>query len=259
MTTEQNSSQQTTLPSPSRAGFLNLGTIGILDQTVLWRRLYCALWEDQQHPWPSPTKNLQHHCPSGYNQNVSKECEYPLGAKSAQMKMYLEESISFIRLWTLQFSPGLELPSLSPSRVPLLMLGHCLPDGLRTTTLGFGSLLQQLWLKTNQPASAVLGADGRTKQGFSFSSSQQVGARVTFLSQGPMFSGSQRSGAQALWEEWSSYHSVVSARQAPLWAQTVLNTCPAFMHTCSVTQPCQLSATPWTVALQAPLSMGFPR
>jgi len=50
VTTEQNSNQQTTLPSPSRAGFLDLGTIGILDQTVLWWRLYCALWEDQQHP-----------------------------------------------------------------------------------------------------------------------------------------------------------------------------------------------------------------
>ena len=120
-------------------------------------------------------------------------------------------------------------------------------------------LLQQPWLETNQPASAVLGADGRTKQGFSFSSSQQVGARVTILSQGPMFSGSQRSGAQALWEEWSSYHSVVSTSQAPLWAQTALNTCPAFMHTCSVTQSCWLSATPWTIALQAPLSMGFSR
>ena len=27
----------------------------------------------------------------------------------------------------------------------------------------------------------------------------------------------------------------------------------------SVTQSCRLSATPWTVARQAPLSMGFPR
>lgn len=46
-------------------------------------------------------------------------------------------------------------------------------------------LLQQPWLETNQPASAVLGADGRTKQGFSFPLHSRLEPESPFSPRGP--------------------------------------------------------------------------